>query len=47
VIADHHGTITVSSTPGRGTTFHIELPVRQLQDAKAEERTAAAPVQTT
>ena len=26
VIADHHGTIAVESSPGRGTCFRIELP---------------------
>jgi nitrogen-specific signal transduction histidine kinase len=29
VISDHHGTISVSSDEGRGTTFRIELPQRQ------------------
>ncbi|HLZ51026.1 MAG TPA: HAMP domain-containing sensor histidine kinase [Candidatus Acidoferrum sp.] len=29
VISDHHGTISVSSDEGHGTTFHIELPQRQ------------------
>jgi two-component system nitrogen regulation sensor histidine kinase NtrY len=29
VISDHHGTISVSSEEGRGTTFRIELPQRQ------------------
>jgi two-component system, NtrC family, nitrogen regulation sensor histidine kinase NtrY len=27
VIADHHGTISVKSSPGLGTTFRIELPM--------------------
>jgi two-component system, NtrC family, nitrogen regulation sensor histidine kinase NtrY len=29
VVSDHHGTITVTSDEGRGTTFRIELPQRQ------------------
>jgi two-component system, NtrC family, nitrogen regulation sensor histidine kinase NtrY len=29
VVSDHHGTISVSSDEGRGTTFRIELPQRQ------------------
>lgn len=29
VVSDHHGTISVSSEEGRGTTFRIELPQRQ------------------
>jgi len=29
VISDHHGTISVSSEEGRGTTFRIDLPPRQ------------------
>jgi signal transduction histidine kinase len=39
VISDHHGTISVSSDEGRGTTFRIELPQRQSvhRAAPAEE----------
>jgi two-component system nitrogen regulation sensor histidine kinase NtrY len=29
VISDHHGTISVNSEEGRGTTFRIDLPQRQ------------------
>ena len=41
VISDHHGTISVSSDEGHGTTFHIELPQRQSAQrvAPAEEPT--------
>jgi preprotein translocase subunit SecD len=31
VVSDHHGRISVSSDEGRGTTFRIELPLRQTQ----------------
>jgi two-component system, NtrC family, nitrogen regulation sensor histidine kinase NtrY len=45
VISDHHGTISVSSEEGHGTTFRIELPKRQAntvatrgeEDAAREE----------
>ena len=39
VIRDHHGAIRVDSTPGRGTTVHLLLPVAQ----GAASATAAAP----
>ena len=29
VVSDHHGTISVSSEEGRGTTFRIDLPKHQ------------------
>jgi two-component system nitrogen regulation sensor histidine kinase NtrY len=29
VVSDHHGSISVSSEEGQGTTFRIELPLRQ------------------
>jgi chemotaxis protein histidine kinase CheA len=35
VVSDHHGTISVSSDEGRGTTFRIELPQRQSARASA------------
>jgi two-component system nitrogen regulation sensor histidine kinase NtrY len=39
VVSDHHGTISVSSDEGHGTTFRIELPQRQSahRAAPAEE----------
>jgi two-component system nitrogen regulation sensor histidine kinase NtrY len=35
VVSDHHGTISVSSETGQGTTFRIELPLRQAGAATA------------
>jgi signal transduction histidine kinase len=42
VVSDHHGTISVSSDEGRGTTFRIELPQRQSEHppARTEETPA-------
>jgi two-component system, NtrC family, nitrogen regulation sensor histidine kinase NtrY len=43
VVSDHHGSITVDSEEGRGTTFRIELPIRQAnQPAAAKEDASAA-----
>ena len=54
VVSDHHGTISVASEQDRGTTFHIELPLRQAGstgkpaqpasrgESKAPEAAAAA-----
>jgi signal transduction histidine kinase len=33
----HRGTIEVESTPGRGTTFIVSLPVQQPGPATARE----------
>jgi two-component system, NtrC family, nitrogen regulation sensor histidine kinase NtrY len=41
VIADHHGTISVSSDEGRGATFRIDLPKRQLHIATKPKLEAA------
>jgi two-component system nitrogen regulation sensor histidine kinase NtrY len=44
VVSDHHGTISVTSDEGRGTSFKIELPQRQAgqRPAPAEGTTADA-----
>lgn len=39
VVSDHHGTISVTSDEGRGTSFRIELPQRQA----GQPRTAREP----
>ena len=54
IVSDHHGTISVSSEQGRGSTFRIDLPPRQLgaltkpaleeKKAEGEEPTRAAAV---
>jgi two-component system, NtrC family, nitrogen regulation sensor histidine kinase NtrY len=49
IVSDHHGSISVSSEEGQGTTFRIELPLRQagvvvkpcLDDAKEAPKSAA------
>jgi signal transduction histidine kinase len=41
VVSDHHGTISVSSDEGHGTTFRIELPQRQSARPAAPPEEAA------
>jgi len=41
VIADHHGTIAVSSEEGRGATFKIQLPKKQAGVVAKAQPTAA------
>jgi nitrogen fixation/metabolism regulation signal transduction histidine kinase len=44
VVSDHHGTISVSSEEGRGTTFRIDLPKRQ-SGAVIKPKADAAPIE--
>lgn len=37
IVREHHGYIEVESQPGRGTTFFVNLPTRQPDDAFARE----------
>jgi two-component system, NtrC family, nitrogen regulation sensor histidine kinase NtrY len=45
VVSDHHGTISVTSDEGRGTSFKIELPQRQAgaRPAPAQDASPASP----
>ncbi len=46
VVSDHGGTISVSSDPGRGTTFRIELPLRSSTTAPALKPEQTTPAVT-
>lgn len=43
IVTDHHGTISVSSEEGHGTTFRIDLPKRQANAAVARSEDQPAP----
>ena len=43
VVSDHHGSISVTSHEGRGTTFRIELPQRQAGVTTAPREPAPEP----
>jgi len=42
VVSDHHGTISVTSDEGRGSSFKIELPQRQSAQRVAPAESAPA-----
>jgi len=41
-VSDHHGTISVTSDEGRGSSFKIELPQRQSAQRVAPAESAPA-----
>jgi nitrogen-specific signal transduction histidine kinase len=43
VVSDHHGSISVTSHEGRGTTFRIDLPQRQAGFTTAPREEAREP----
>ena len=47
VVSDHHGTISVNSEEGRGTTFRIELPQRQAGPRAKPRESAPEPKKDT
>ncbi len=38
IVQEHHGYIEVESHPGRGTTFFVNMPIRQPEDLFTRER---------
>jgi signal transduction histidine kinase len=41
VVSDHHGTVSISSEEGRGTTIRIDLPHRQFERAETTREESA------